>query len=448
MIHKNYILDVHANCFGKEGLADQIERHHRPLVVNHKFTGGIEPEVILDRKANLVRIRELEIRDPDFFEIISDQTEGERLEFLEKALKIGAIALRDMVVMEKIDLVERKFHGLSVNFERMLQENKEGLEGELNKIFGENGELEICLEKLFGDEGKLVHNILDMDNRNSPVGRLREKIESYFVGKNSEVYAMLDPNQKDSPICRLRQEIMRELDSLKSLIEGQIVRKEIIKKTTQKGFEFEDMLEVFLQSVSRPFNDIVERVGKEKGKLGNLKGDYLITISDPTIEGCPPRIVIEAKAGENITLTQKGLLGELDEAIKNREAKFAIAVMESYISEPIGNYREIPPDKIICTFREEGLPLEVAYKVARARLLLDIYEEMEKEIDIGKINGIVGKISNDLNLIRGITAKLTNIGRTSEQIKIDIKGLETNIRDSLIELQDSLRTPGSPIPRP
>jgi len=400
-----------------------------------------ESPVILDERVKLVRIVGLAIRDPELFEIISDQRETERPEFVKRALKVGALALRDAVITGKIDLVERKFEGLCVELDKILEEKlgKEGLRGELDKIFGRNGELEICLEDLFGEKGKLTRDILDMDNKNSPIGRLREKIESYIVGKDSEVYSMLDPHREDSPMSRLRKEIMDELAGLKSMIEERIVKKEIIRKTTQKGFEFEDTLEVFLQSVSNPFNDIVERVGAEKGKLGNLKGDFLVTVSDPAIEGFPPRIVVEAKAGENLRLTQKGLLGELDEAIKNRGANFAVAVTESQISDPIGNYREIPPDKIICTFGEDGLPLEVAYKVARTRVLLEVYQQFEKEIDVRRIDGIVGKISSDLNAIRGIKAKLTSIGNTSEAIKDDLRSLETNIRESLDDLHQCIQ---------
>lgn len=138
-------------------------------------------------------------------------------------------------------------------------------------------------------------------------------------------------------------------------------------------------------------------------------------------------------------MTLKGLLGELRDAIKNRESQFAIAVTETIISDAIGCYREVEGDKIICAFGDKGLPLEVAYKIARTYLLIKIREMPERIIDTTKICGIISKISNDLNAIRGIKAKLTSIGTTSEAIATDIKSLETNIRGSLDELQDILR---------
>jgi len=407
-----------------------------------KLITQITPEVILNKRTNSILIKGLEIRDPELYEIISDQTERTRPEFVKRALKVGAIALRDIVVTEKIDYIKKEFQSLCVELDEIFQSKlgKEGMKGELDKIFGKNGKLELCLENLFGDDGRLARDILDMNNKNSPIGQLRETMESYFVGKDSEIYSMLDPGKKDSPMWRMRQDILSEMDKIRSAIEEHLAKKEIIKKIPQKGFIFEDILEDFLLLISGPFNDMVERVGKKKGKLGNLKGDFVMTVSDPTIKGRPPKIVIEAKAGENIRLTKKGLLGELDDAIKNREAKFAIAVTESPMPDFVGCYREMEQNKIVCAFGDRGLPLEVAYKVARTRLLLNMYKEFEKEIDVARINGIIDKISNDLKATQGIKAKLTKIGRTSEETTADVKSLEVSIRESLRELQDILRS--------
>jgi len=401
----------------------------------------IKSQIILDKRTESILIKNLEIKDHDLFEVVSDQKEMERAEFVKRALKVGVIALHDVLVTEKIDYVKREFERLCFELDKIfkLELGKEGMKGELDKIFGDSGRLQQCLEDLFGSDGKLARDILDMNNKNSPIGQLRETIESYFVGKDSEIYSMLDPNSKDSPISRLRQDILSELEKIETVIETYLVKREVIEKTPQKGFIFEDALEDFLLRISRPFSDTVERVGKEKGKLGGLKGDFVITVNDSSIKGQPPRIVVEAKAGESVRLTMKSLLGELRDAIQNREAQFAIAVTETMISDAIGCYREVEGDKIICIFGDNGLPLEVAYRIARTYLLMKMHEAPEKVIDITRIYGVVNKISNDLNAIRGIKAKLTSIGTTSEAIATDIKSLETNIRSSLDELQNILR---------
>ena len=305
-------------------------------------------QITIDKKTESILIHNLSIKDHDVFEFVSDQKELERPEFIKRALKVGAIALKDVVIAEKIDYVQREFEKLCFDLERIfLQElGKDGMKGELDKVFGDEGKLHSCLEKLFGDDGKLVRDILDMNNANSPIGQLRETIESYFVGKDSELYGMLDPNAKDSPIARLRQEIIDKMQSIEKTIETNLVKKEIIQKTPQKGFIFEDSLEDYLLQLSKPFGDMVERTGKEKGKLGNLKGDFVITLNDPTTKGKSQKIVVEAKTLENVRLTMKGLLGELREAIQNREASFAIAVTDKMISDAVGCYRKLKETRL------------------------------------------------------------------------------------------------------
>jgi len=402
-------------------------------------------QIILDKRTERILIKNLEIQDHDLFEVISDQKEMERAEFVKRALKVGVIALHDVLVTEKIDYVKREFERLCFELDKIfqLELGKEGMRGELDNIFGDNGQLQQRLENLFGSNGKLVRDILDMNNKNSPIGKLRETIESHFVGKDSEMYSMLDPNSKDSPIARFRQDVLNELQKIETMIKTHLLKKEIIEKTTQKGFIFEDDLEDFLLRVSKPFGDTVERVGTEKGKLGNLKGDFVITLNDSSIKGQPPKIVVEAKTGKSVRITIKSLLGELRDAIKNREAQFAIAVTETMISDSIGCYREVEGDKIICAFEDNGLPLEVAYRIARTYLLMKMRKALEKTLDTTRICGIIGKISNDLSAVRGIKAKLTRIGTTSEDIAVDIKSLEKNIRESLEELQGVLRGSGA-----
>jgi len=397
-------------------------------------------QVIVDKRAQSVIIRNLSITDREVFEVISDQDEVERPIFIKRALKVGTIALRDVLVAEKVDFVKREFDGLCVELDKIFSKElgKEGMKGELERVFGEKGELHSCLEQLFGSDGKLARDLLDMDNNKSPIGQLRNTIESYFVGKDSQMYGMLDPNSKDSPMARLRTEILEKLEKIEIDVATYMGRKEEIENAPKKGFIFEDDLEDFLTRLSKPFGDRVERTGTEKGKLGNLKVDFVITLHDALIKGKAPRIIVEAKTTKSARLTPKSLLGELRDAMQNREASFAIAVTDSAISDAIGCYHEVEGDKIICAFGDNGLPLEVAYKIARTYLLMKIHQEPQRTVDTAKIRAIASKIGNDLCTLRSIKTSLTSIGRTTETITTDINGFERSIHDSLCDLQEAL----------
>lgn len=401
----------------------------------------VKAQITIDRETASVCVRNLSLIDNEVFEILSDQEESERVEFVKKALKVGVIVLRDVFVAEKIDYVKREFENLCFHLDRVFKKElgKEGMKGELDKVFGNDGKLQNCLERLFGNEGKLAKDLLNMNNKDSPIGQLRETIESYFVGKDSEIYGMLDPNAKDSPISRLREEIVAKLQTIEKTIEVHLAKKEEIEQAPKKGIIFEDNLENALLVLSKPFGDLVERTGTINGKLGNKKGDFVITINDPTNEGQTLKIVVEAKTNKSIRLTMKSLLGELRESIQNREAHFAIAVTQTTISDSIGCYHEIEGNKIICTYEDNRLPLEVAYRIARAYVLMRNRRSLDTTIDVDKICGAITKIANDLETVRGIRTNLNKIGRTADTISDDVKSLERNIRISLDELQDVLR---------
>jgi hypothetical protein len=57
-----------------------------------------QPSIILKRRANSVQIINLEINDPELFEIVSYQKGKERSDFVKRALKVGAVALRDSII--------------------------------------------------------------------------------------------------------------------------------------------------------------------------------------------------------------------------------------------------------------------------------------------------------------------------------------------------------------
>jgi hypothetical protein len=229
------------------------------MVVYPMAKAGLEEqahcEVVLSAKTKTVTIKQLEMQDPEFYEVISEKKEDMRVDFITKALKIGSIALQDIAVVEKTDYIKREFQRLCDELDRVLMQQlgEEGMHGELDLIFSENGKLQQCLDKVFGNDGKLVRDILDMNNKKSPIGQLRETIESYFVGKESQVYGMLDPHAKDSPLCCLREELMNELGVIQTMITEQVARKGIIDQTPKKGFVFEETLEYFLSSISKSF---------------------------------------------------------------------------------------------------------------------------------------------------------------------------------------------------
>lgn len=112
----------------------------RELMAKAKLITQITPQVILSKRTNSILIKGLEIRDPELYEIISDQKERARPEFVKRALKVGAIALRDIVVTEKIDYIKKEFQRFCVELDEIFQSKlgKEGMKGVLRTLSPDN----------------------------------------------------------------------------------------------------------------------------------------------------------------------------------------------------------------------------------------------------------------------------------------------------------------------
>lgn len=153
-------------------------------------------------------------------------------------------------------------------------------------------------------------------------------------------------------------------------------------------------------------------------------------------------IVVEAKNASITLKGKKSFLKELDRAKENRGSHYAIgAVHESRVPAAIGSFRRYDGEKIICSIPEDDDPLalEIAYKVARAELVLSIMRE-EVRFDPSKFKDKVVEIQGQLDTIRAIKSTLTGATGKIDDAKEDLKKMETSIRDILGEILSMIKT--------
>jgi phage shock protein A len=159
-----------------------------------------------------------------------------------------------------------------------------------------------------------------------PGGQLAQRLEAAF-----------DSTDTDSSLGRVVETFERRFQELRDLVVGEQNRTKEAARGTAKGLEFEDQVEAVLRSQARAIGGcIVERTGLTAGKLGlNSKvGDFVVTLADGT------RVVVEAKNVGRMSLTgTTGILSELDQAMDNRNASWAICVSrgDSFPSE-VGHF--------------------------------------------------------------------------------------------------------------
>jgi len=142
------------------------------------------------------------------------------------------------------------------------------------------------------------------------------------------------------------------------------------ERGTAKGRTFEEAVFDAVEAIAAAQGDCAEPVG-DLTEGGGKRGDVVVAV-DAATGPARGRIVVEAK---DRRISRKRSLEELAEGLDQRSAQFGVWVVPSDEELPAGvrDLREIDGDKLFVVFDPEDpsrLGLEVAYKLARARVLL------------------------------------------------------------------------------
>ena len=127
---------------------------------------------------------------------------------------------------------------------------------------------------------------------------------------------------------------------------------------------------------------------------------------------------------------------ELEKAKENRGAHYAIgAIHSTKIPDACGSFRMYPNENIICAVsdEEDTLPLEIAYKVARAELVLTSLREKVK-LDPSQLKAKVTEIRGQLETVQAVKRSMTGATKNIEKAKSDLAGMETSIKNALDDI--------------
>ncbi|MCW4036911.1 MAG: hypothetical protein NWE75_06930 [Candidatus Bathyarchaeota archaeon] len=391
-------------------------------------------EVILDVDRSAVTINGLRIEDPKFYNCLVELDEEARINFVERALQVGYVVLQVMETETRVDYVRLEFERMRNEVESELEKifsEKGSLLMALNQFLGKEGELKRILDDHFGDKGSVIYKILNPDDESTPLGKFRKQLQQE-----------LDADRDGTAFNKLKKDMDYGFEKVLIALGAAEAAEEEREKGTAKGGDFEDYVYAVLDLISRDFEDTVEFVGDDDGSLGKRVGDVLVRINPRDTGNVERNIVVEAK---NASITLKGkssFLKELDRAKENRGSHYAIgAVHESRIPVAIGSFRRYDGEKIICSVPvdDDPLALEIAYKVARAELVLSIMRE-EVRLDPSKLKDKVMEIQGQLDTIRAIKSTLTGATGKIDDAKGDLKKMETSIREIIGEILDMVKT--------
>jgi hypothetical protein len=169
--------------------------------------------------------------------------------------------------------------------------------------------------------------------------------------------------------------LLEKLAELQKELQGLRGEKEKIEEVeaerergTAKGRTFEEAVFEAVDAIAAAQGDDAEAVGDVTEATGKV-GDIVVSL-DACNGPARGRIVIEAK---DRRLSRPGALAELDKAMAERSADFAVLVVptEEEVPAKLEALREYNGDKLVVALGPDGgLPLELGYRLARARVLM------------------------------------------------------------------------------
>jgi hypothetical protein len=354
------------------------------------------------------------------------------------ALAIGARVLDREQTGANADFVKSEFEKAARELQSDFGEQTRGLsaqlEAQLADVFGpEDGVFAKELERLFSDGSTeaVQHRVkevvsealirqLSADDPRNPFAAFQKTALTVLKQSADQQDANLRAMQET--IAGLREQLQAERDDKVKQLELAEER----DRGTAKGRTFEEAVFDAVDGIAAGQGDTADAVGDVKEATGKV-GDVVVAID--AAAGQPRgRIVFEAK---NAKLSRPKALAELDEALAGRDAQFAVLVVpvEEKVPARMAPLREYNGDKlIVCFDPDEGsrLALEVAYSLARARVLMARGDEA----------GVDGALLRDA-VERALTAM-----EDVRKIKLQLSGASTGIekaRDLLDEMAGRVR---------
>lgn len=388
--------------------------------------------------ARLVREREEAGEDPA--KLVAD------------AVEIGARVLDREQTGANADFVKAEFEKVSRDTQAAFAERAraaaEHLDRKVEELFGpDNGHLAKALERHFSDgsSAAVQHRVKDVVAE--VMTRSREDLLRQFSsadGKNpladfkaGTLHAIKTAgDRQDAALHKLLERLAELEKELQGLRDERQKREELEverDRGTAKGRDFEEIVAEELEEISRVRGDDCDAVGDLKGATRKT-GDVVVAI-DACNGPARGRIVFEAK---NRRLSKNAALAELDTARTERNADFAVLVVsaDEQVPAKLHQLREYNGDKLVVAYDPESdsrLPLEVAYSLARARVLMAHSES--DGVDTAAVRNAVERALQSMDGLRAIKLKLTGARTGIEEAGTLIDALAAQVREHLAAVE-------------
>jgi hypothetical protein len=372
------------------------------------------------------------------------------------AIEIGARVLDREQAAANAEYVKTEFERTSRQLEQEFTEKArrvaEFFGDKVDAVFGpEDGTLAKELDKLFSDGSSTAvqHRIRELVNET--LARSREDLVRQFSAsddrnpladfKSAAVHSINQAAARSDATQRALLQKLGELEKELQALRGEKEKLEEVEaereRGTAKGRTFEEQVAEAVDALALSQGDIAEAVGDLREATGKT-GDVLVSI-DASEGPARGRIVIEAK---DRRLSRPRALAELDRAMADRSADFAVMVVPSDEELPANTepLREYNGDKLLVVLDPDAgmLPLELAYRLARARVLMRRSEG--DGIDAGAVRDTAERAIAALTEERRIKQRLTGAKTSIDQAYELIELMASRVRAHLEEIDVLVRS--------
>jgi hypothetical protein len=366
-----------------------------------------------------------------------EQNGEDPVRVVKDALEIGARVLDREQAAANAEFVKTEFERASKDVQREFADKArtiaEYFEEQFAAVFGEDdGRLAKELERRFGD-GSAV----------SVQNRVREAMTETLAKSREDLVRQFSASDGRNPLADFKAEAIRSINAaanrsdatqralldrlaeLEKQLQGLRHEKEKLEEVeaerergTAKGRTFEEGVADALDAIAIAQGDVAEAVGDVKEATGKV-GDVVVSL-DAARGPARGRVVFEAK---DRRLSKPGALSELDCAMAERSADFAVLVVptEAELPATLQPLREYNGDKLVVALDPEAgtLPLELAYRLARARVLMK--RDDGEGIDAGAVRDTVERalaaLAEERKVKQQLTGATTSIGKAYELVE-------------------------------
>jgi hypothetical protein len=368
------------------------------------------------------------------------------------AIEIGARVLDREQAAANTEFVKTEFERasrqLEVEFTDKARKVAEHFGTKVDEVFGPDGQQAKELEKLFSD-----------GSTGSVQNRVRELVAETMARSREDLIRAFTSGDASNPLAEFKnattrtieraeqrqhatqQALLGQMAQLEKQLQALRDEKEKLEavdaereRGTAKGRSFEQLVADALDGLALGQGDDAEAVGDLKG-AGGKTGDVVVSI-----DACngPARgsIVFEAK---DRRLSKPGALAELERALEQRSADFAVLVVptEDEIPAKLQALREYNGDKMVVALDPDdpaGLALDVGYRLARARVLMKRGDV--DGIDAAAVRDSVDRALQAMAEVRKVKAQLTGAKTSIDTAYEVIEAMAARVRQQLEEIDE------------